>query len=110
MGSTMQSQITFDNGHLRISGEMTVRYCAQLLPDIMTALGRDDSTVMQVDLSGVTEIDTAGLQALLIARRELGTQRRELRIVEASPAMRRVLELCHLDHLIGGATAGSAVS
>jgi anti-anti-sigma factor len=53
-----------------------------------------------LDLSEVTEIDTAGLQLLLTARRHAANDGRELLLAEPSRTVRSALELCRLTALL----------
>ena len=50
---------------LRIDGEMTVACAANLRDEILAALSSRDGAEIEVDLSGVSEIDSAGLQLML---------------------------------------------
>ena len=53
---------------LSIVGELTILTAGDVKTALLVALeGTDELTV---DLSGVTELDTAGLQVLLLAKRE----------------------------------------
>jgi anti-anti-sigma regulatory factor len=59
----------------------------------------------EIDLSGVTEVDTAGVQLLMLAKRAAVEQQRELRLVGHSPAVMEVFELMNVaayfgDHLV----------
>jgi anti-sigma B factor antagonist len=87
-------ELLLDPECLRISGTMTV-HCAQALAAQWLPLIQDAATPARVDMSAVTEIDTAGLQLLLLARRAARAQGRPFAIV-ASPVVRAVLELCRL--------------
>ncbi len=70
---------------VRVEGEMTI-FCADALKPLLLA----EPAPAALDLSEVTEIDTSGVQLLLLARRR-GTQWQQ-----ASDAVRDVLELLHL--------------
>jgi len=91
---------------LEISGAMTV-HCAQALYAQWQPLLADPETPARVDMSAVTEIDTAGLQLLLLARRTARAQGRAFAIV-ASPVVRAVLELCRLAPPADAATGDAA--
>src|SRR3954451_17305957 len=54
-----------------------------------------------LDLSQVTYLDSAGMRALLLAQRELAAARRSLTIRQASPVVRRLLELTGTGYLSG---------
>ncbi|WP_433373307.1 STAS domain-containing protein [Actinoplanes sp. CA-142083] len=51
-----------------LDGELTIYTAAEQCPRLLKAL--EESATLRVDLSQVTEMDTAGLQILLAVRRE----------------------------------------
>lgn len=59
---------------------------------------------LQLDLSQVTELDSAGLQLLYLAKREAIKQGHALRIVAHSDAVREVFDLCNLNTWFGDPT------
>ncbi len=73
---------------LRIQGELTIFRATEWKAAI---LGNPPPT--EIDLSGVTEIDTAGLQLLMLAKKAALAAHRELRLVAYSPAVMDVFEL-----------------
>ncbi|HTP97666.1 MAG TPA: STAS domain-containing protein [Burkholderiales bacterium] len=73
---------------LRIEGELTIYRAAELKQPLLGA--------HRIDLSGVSEIDTAGVQVLLLAQRTAQAREHELRIVAVSSAVAEVLELLGL--------------
>jgi anti-anti-sigma factor len=77
---------------IRISGELTMHYAETLAPLLLAAFPTDGSAA-QLDLSDVSEIDTAGLQLIMAARREAANRSIPLSIVAASQAVRDTLEL-----------------
>ena len=81
---------------MRIKGEMTVYTAGALYTQVSAGLERP--TVKLIDLSEVTEFDTAGLQILLVARRRAQAAGRELQISAASPAVADVLDLLRVTH------------
>jgi anti-sigma B factor antagonist len=78
---------------LSVAGEMTIYTAATLKSALFELL---QSHPGYLDLSGVTELDTAGLQLILIARRCMREAGGELRIVEASAAVSEVLDLLEI--------------
>jgi len=86
----MHCELHVSGQQLQIVGEMTVQ-CAESVRAQWLELA--DGAPVRLDLSGVTEIDTAGLQLLLSARRAAAARGRVLTIVAASEAVREVLEL-----------------
>jgi len=81
-----------ENGLIRVSGELTMHRAETLAPLLLASLPTDGS-VAQLDLSDVSEIDTAGLQLIMAAHREAVNRFTSLSIVAASQAVRDTLEL-----------------
>lgn len=77
-----------------IEGELSIFTAASLRERLLEAL-REGAEV-EVDLSNVAEIDTAGVQLMLAARREAGVRHASLRFVGHSPAVAGVLDLFEL--------------
>ncbi len=88
-------RVAHRRGCMRVRGEMTVYAAEALKTELFAALQRHRRANL-LDLSQVTEFDTAGLQLLLAARRQAQAEGRTLRLVTPAPAVREVLELCHL--------------
>ncbi len=83
---------------LRIDTELTI-YTALASKDLLlTELAAGSG--ITIDLSAVSEIDTAGLQLLLLTHREASKAGKTLRIAAPSPAVASVLELCCLSWLL----------
>jgi len=76
---------------LFIEGDFTLGRVRELKESLLARLAR--SQVLEVDLAGVTGIDTAGLQLLMMARREAHACGREVRLVSPSPAVLSLFEL-----------------
>lgn len=76
---------------LRIQGELSIYRAAELKHALL-----DDPAPTEVDLSGVTEIDTAGVQLLMLAKRTAQARRCELRLVAHSAAVSEAFELLNL--------------
>lgn len=88
---------------LRISldGEMTIYRAADLKVVLLEALRK--TPVLEVDLSGVTELDTAGLQVLMLAKQTAAAEQRELRLLQHSPAVVEIFEMLDLVAFFGDA-------
>lgn len=88
-----------DNNRLTISEELTIYNAmtqkAQLLDALNAASG------LELDLSQVAEIDTAGLQLLILVKREAARLQKNLSIVAHSPAVRQTLDFCNLTAFFG---------
>jgi anti-sigma B factor antagonist len=79
---------------LRIEGEMTIYRAAELKETLMTAL--EHPAGLEIDLSGVTEIDSAGIQLLLLAKRSTTANQRPLRLIGHSSAVTDAFDLLNL--------------
>jgi anti-anti-sigma factor len=80
---------------LAVEGEMTIYRAAELKPALLDAVRA--SAAPALDLSSVTEFDCAGLQLLLVARREAARLGRHLALRGASPAVRDACALLGVD-------------
>ncbi len=83
----------------RVEGEMTIYTAAEIKPTLLSLL--DGCNEAEVDLSQVDEIDSAGLQLLLLAKREASRTGKVLRLVGHSPAVVECLDQCNLTALFG---------
>lgn len=82
-----------------IEGEMTIYNALALKDQLLAPLDR--CAHMVIDLAGVSEIDAAGLQLLVMAKTEAGARGIGLSLVGHSPAVLEVLELCNLENFFG---------
>ena len=76
---------------LEIAGEMTIYRAAELKALLLDAV--DKQAQVDVDLSQVSEIDTAGVQLLMLAKRVAEGRGRVFRLHAHSPAVLEVFEL-----------------
>lgn len=79
---------------LAVEGELTIYRAAELQPLLLEAVRTHAAPAL--DLSAVTEFDSAGLQLLLVARREAARLGKALHIAGASPAVADVHALLGL--------------
>ncbi len=79
-----------DTAVLRIEGELTIFRATELKPILLAP------TLREIDLSKVTELDTAGVQLLMLAKKTAQAAQRELRLVAHSPAVIEVFELLNV--------------
>src|SRR5262245_53128903 len=84
---------------IAISGPLTIYEAAPGKRALLEALGR--VAELEIDLSGVTELDTAGLQLLLLVTREGSAAHKIVRLTAPSPAALDAIELCGLDDHLG---------
>ena len=85
---------------LRLEGELTIFRAMELKPVLLRT-----PPPSEIDLSGVTELDTAGVQLLMLAKKTAQTEGRTLRLIGHSPAVLEVFELLNVaayfgDHLV----------
>lgn len=83
---------------------MTIYRASELKDQLMEHLVQRHEPVA-LDLSGVTEFDTAGLQLLLMARRLCAASARKFVLKDPSATVRETIMLCGLDHLMLGTDA-----
>lgn len=90
-----------DNGiyRVRVEGEMTIYQALELKQGLMQCL--HDCTEMEISLADVSEMDTAGFQLLVLAKREAARLGRPLRLVEHSQASLEVLDLLNMAAYFG---------
>ena len=84
------------SGAFAIEGEMTIYRAAELCTGLQEALKASDGD-FAIDLAGVTEIDSAGVQLLLAAGKSAAAAGRGLRMAGQSPAVGEVLGFLGLD-------------
>lgn len=82
-----------------IDGEMTIYNAMELKESLLPAL--EKYREIEVDLAGVSEIDTSGLQLLVLAKTVVLAYGKTLRITEHSPAVLEVLSLCDIEGFFG---------
>lgn len=100
-----------DRCEVRLAGELTVYRAAELKPQLLDVLARHATT--EINLAGVTELDSAGLQLLLLMKREALRQNQVLRLTAHSEASLEVIDALGLagyfgDPLIVGERRGRA--
>ncbi|MCM5679927.1 STAS domain-containing protein [Schlegelella sp. S2-27] len=92
---------------LSIDGEMTVQRAAELKPVLLGALA-DSAARIELDLSAVTELDSAGVQLLFMLKSAALGQQRNLRVCRPSPAVEQVFALLGLEGCFDGGEAEPA--
>ena len=92
-------EIDLEVNRIEIKGELSIFTAAVLRQQLLDAL--DGETDVEVDLSAVSEMDSAGMQLMVAAKREAGVRNKSLRFTGHSPAVFDVLELCDLSGHLG---------
>jgi len=95
---------------LKIDGELTIFRAMELKPVIMAT-----PPVDVIDLSGVTDLDTAGVQLLMLAKKTALAQQHDIQLTGHSPAVIDVFELLNVaayfgDHMVMDSRAKTATS
>jgi anti-anti-sigma factor len=86
--------------------EFTIYRVAELKPALLAALGEGER--LELDLSGVERIDSAGCQLLILAKREASAAGKTLAIVAHSPAVQSLIEFYNLAAWFGDPLVVSA--
>jgi anti-anti-sigma factor len=84
---------------IAIEGELSIYTAAEWkrrLDDLI-----DQGGDLELDLGAVQELDTAGLQLLIMAKNELITRNQQLRLSNPSQAVLEVFELCDITDIFG---------
>jgi anti-anti-sigma factor len=98
--------IRYEQRRVHVDGDMTIYTCGELKPLLLEQLTAHPDTT-ELDLARVIELDTAGLQLLLTARRHVASSGHDLHIVNPSRAVAEVLELCRLEALVAPPATGT---
>lgn len=94
------TQATTDGAaHLILDGPMTIYNAGEIKAQLMSGL--QAAPIIELDLSHVNEMDTAGFQLLVMAKRESQRQGLTLRIIAHSPAVREVIDFYNMDAFFG---------
>jgi anti-sigma B factor antagonist len=107
MSTEFEFELTRNGDCLQLAGALNIQGAQALLAQLRPLLEESDPP-HRLDMAGVTEIDTAGLQLLLVARRTATARRHALSIIAVSPVVRSVLELCRWGELPLAAAARAA--
>lgn len=81
------------------AGEMTIYHAADMKAPLLDSISR--CREMEINLSEVVEMDTAGFQLLLLVKREAMRAGKPLRLVAHSPATLNLLDLYNMASYFG---------
>jgi anti-anti-sigma factor len=84
---------------LKISGEMTIYHARELKTELLRAV--NDHQKLEINLAEVNELDTAGFQLLVLAKREANKAEKSLHLVNHSESVREVLRLYRMEPYFG---------
>jgi len=85
--------------HIFLSGELTIYQASDMKPQLLDAISR--CTEIELHLADVSEIDTAGLQLLVLIEQEALRTSKHLRLTEHSPAVVDIIQLFDLNGYFG---------
>ena len=80
-----------------VTGEVDLSWSQQVRKQILDALGK--SSVVGVELSQVSYIDSSGIAALVEGFQNARGKGQKFALIAASPSVRSVLELARLDRV-----------
>lgn len=97
----MEISVQNTNGRCAVSlgGELTIYAAADLKEGLLGAVG--ECAEMEINLSAVSDIDTAGLQVLMLAKRHAAASNKALHLVGHSRPVMELLELYDIAALFG---------
>lgn len=97
----MTIRVETKNGlcQLHIEGEMSIYTAAELKSQLLPHLAQPGE--LEIDLSQVSELDSAGLQLLILCKREAERVGATLRLAWHSRAVLDVFDLCNLGAFFG---------
>jgi len=80
--------------HAQVNGDMTIYTAAECLALLQQCM--ESCNEMEIDLSGVADIDSAGVQLLIAAKRDGARLGKTLRLVSHSPSVQEIIDLYRL--------------
>lgn len=97
----MSRKATSDASPCRIAveGELTIYTAADWKGRLYDPIARGDD--LELDLSAVQELDTAGLQLLIMAKKEAAARSQQLLLSNHSRAVQEIFELCGVAAFFG---------
>lgn len=84
---------------IAVDGEMTIYTALALKDELLSPLAQCET--LEINLGGVGEIDSAGLQLLVMLKTEAQARGKSLSITGHSPAVLDILDLCDLEGFFG---------
>ena len=90
---------TTATSRLAISEDMTIYHALPQKDLLLEALATTQH--LELDLSSVSDMDTAGLQLLMLLKREAERQGKNVTISGHSPTVRQILDFCNLVAVFG---------
>jgi anti-anti-sigma factor len=97
----MADQTVLPHHGLAIAGEFNIFTAAETKTRLLEVIQREEATDVEIDLSEVTEIDSAGLQLMVLAKREGTSLGRTVRFTGHSACVLDLIDLCGLSGFFG---------
>jgi anti-sigma B factor antagonist len=99
-------------GAVHIAGELTVYHAAEAARDLLARIAGANAEAgpLALDLDGVTEFDSAGIQVLLVARQALVARGGSLQLLRPSRPVLDVIETFALTDLLAAPAAPTAAT
>jgi anti-anti-sigma factor len=101
----MNCEVEIRDGAIRIHGEMNIYSAATLKEQMIEALDAQTGESL-VNMEDVSELDTAGVQILIVAQRYCTARGASFKITNPSAVVRDTLELLRVHSLPFSSTAG----
>jgi anti-anti-sigma factor len=79
---------------LALASDLTIYHARAHKETLLAALA--DTARLELDLSAVCDIDSAGLQLLILIKREAGSQGKHVAITGHSTPVRQAIDFCNL--------------
>lgn len=85
---------------LNLAGEMTIYDAENIRKSVMDAVFNEPARI-EINLSAVEEVDTCGMQILMLAKRESQRLGKELVLTAHSAAVRELMDVFNLAEYFG---------
>lgn len=97
----MDIQHNLDEGSCNVclEGELTIYHVAELKSELLDMLDR--CTQMNIHLDKISEIDTAGLQLLMLVKQESSRAQKHVFLIDHSPPVLELIDLFGLTAFFG---------
>lgn len=95
----MKKSAAKDICKMRMEGELTIYTASATKALLMPVLEKCSN--LEIDLSQVSEMDTSGLQLLMLAKRECVARKGNMNLTGHTQAVLDVLDLCNMSQYFG---------
>ncbi|MDH5229908.1 MAG: STAS domain-containing protein [Gammaproteobacteria bacterium] len=98
--SEISEHASTSSAKVNLQGELTIYHAMANKQKLVDILAKSSGEPVPIDMSGVTEMDSAGFQLLLLAKREARNKGIDLSFVHCSAAVKEIIEAFFMtDHL-----------